>query len=149
MGMTNRVTYKDFDLSFQLYYRNGTTYSNNLLSGTMGDYTNTRYNHIVLDYWTRKNPINTFYGPGISQPYKSAINYEDASYLRVSDITIGYTMPKTILDRLKIEKVRVYMQIANPFVFSKYHGMDPEYNSSTYIDDVPNIVYTFGLNLGF
>ena len=149
MGMTNRVTYKDFDLSFQLYYRNGTTYSNNLLSGTMGDYTNTRYNHIVLDYWTRKNPINTFYGPGISQPYKSAINYEDASYLRVSDITVGYTMPKTILDRLKIEKVRVYMQITNPFVFTKYHGMDPEYNSSTYIDDVPNIVYTFGLNLGF
>ena len=149
MGMTNRVTYKDFDLSFQLYYRNGTMYNNNLLAGTMGDYTNTRYNHIVLDYWTRKNPINTFYGPGISQPYKAAIQYEDASYLRVSDITVGYTMPKTILDKLKIDKVRVYLQITNPFVFSKYHGMDPEYNSSTYIDDVPNIVYTFGLNLGF
>ena len=149
MGMTNRVTYKDFDLSFQLYYRNGTMYNNNLLAGTMGDYTNTRYNHIVLDYWTRKNPINTFYGPGISQPYKVAIQYEDASYLRVSDITIGYTMPKTILDKLKIDKVRVYLQITNPFVFSKYHGLDPEYNSSAYIDDVPNIVYTFGLNLGF
>lgn len=149
MGMTNHFTYKDFDLSFQLYYRNGTMYNNNLLGGSMGDYTNTRYNHIVMDYWTRKNPINTFYGPGISQPYKGAIQYEDASYLRVSDITVGYTMPKTILDKLKIDKIRVYMQITNPFVFSKYHGMDPEYNSSTYIDDVPNIVYTFGLNLGF
>ena len=41
------------------------------------------------------------------------------------------------------------MQITNPFEFTKYHGMDPEYNSSTYIYDVPNIVYTFGLNLGF
>ena len=115
----------------------------------MGDYTNFRYNHIVLNYWTRKNPTNDFYGPGVSQPYKSAIQYEDASYLRVSDITVGYTMPKRVLDRIKIDKLRLYLQITNPFVFSKYHGLDPEYNSSTYIDDVPNIVYTIGLNLGF
>ena len=149
MGMTNHVNYKDFDLSFQLYYRNGTTFNNNLLAGTMGDYTNFRYNHIVLNYWTRKNPTNDFYGPGVSQPYKSAIQYEDASYLRVSDITVGYTMPKRVLDKVKIDKLRLYLQITNPFVFSKYHGLDPVYNSSTYIDDVPNIVYTIGLNLGF
>jgi len=115
----------------------------------MGDYTNFRYNHIVLNYWTRKNPTNDFYGPGVSQPYKSAIQYEDASYLRVSDITVGYTMPKRVLDRIKIDKLRLYLQITNPFVFSKYHGLDPEYNSSTYIDDVPNVIYTIGINLGF
>jgi len=149
MGMTNRLIYKDFDLSFQLYYRNGTLYNNGLLTGTMGDYTNTRYNHIVLNYWTRKNPTNDWYGVGVSQPYKGAIQYEDASFLRVSDITFGYTMPKKILDKLKIDKVRIYVQVINPFVFTKYHGMDPEYNSSTYIDDVPNTVCTFGLNLGF
>jgi TonB-linked SusC/RagA family outer membrane protein len=149
MGMTNRLNYKDFDLSFQLYYRNGTLYNNGLLTGTMGDYTNTRYNHIVLNYWTRNNPTNDWYGVGVSQPYKGAIQYEDASFLRVSDITVGYTMPKKILDRMKIDKVRVYLQVNNPFVFTKYHGMDPEYNSNTYIDDVPNTIFTFGLNLGF
>ncbi len=149
VGMTNRLNYKDFDLSFQLYYRNGTLYNNGLLTGTMGDYTNTRYNHIVMDYWTRKNPTNDWYGVGISQPYKSAIQYEDASFLRVSDITFGYTMPKKMLDKLKIDKVRMYVQVNNPFVFTKYHGMDPEYNSNTYIDDVPNTIFTFGLNLGF
>ncbi len=149
IGMTNHLNYKDFDLSFQLYYRNGTLYNNGLLTGTMGDYTNTRYNHIVMDYWTRKNPTNDWYGVGISQPYKSAIQYEDASFLRVSDITLGYTMPKKMLDKLKIDKVRMYVQVNNPFVFTKYHGMDPEYNSSTYIDDVPNTIFTFGLNLGF
>jgi hypothetical protein len=115
----------------------------------MGDYTNTRYNHIVLNYWTRNNPTNDWYGVGVSQPYKGAIQYEDASFLRVSDITVGYTMPKKILDRMKIDKVRVYLQVNNPFVFTKYHGMDPEYNSNTYIDDVPNTIFTFGLNLGF
>ena len=149
MGMTNRINYKDFDFSFQLYYRNGTLYNNNLFAGTMADYTNTGYNHIVLDYWTRKNPINTMYGVGISQPYRSARNYEDASFLRVSDITAGYTMPKSVLNKLKMDKLRVFVQVTNPFVFTKYHGLDPEYNSSTYIDDVPTVICTLGVNLAF
>jgi hypothetical protein len=148
-GMTNRLSYKDFDLSFLIYYRKGTQFNNALLSGTMGDYTNTRYNHIVLNYWTRNNPTNTYYGPGVAQPYKSAINYEDASYLRISDITFGYTMPSTRLQRYGVERLRAYLQVTNPFVFTKYHGMDPEYNSGTYIDDVPTVIYTVGLNIGF
>ncbi len=149
VGMTNKLSYKNFDLSFLLYYRNGTLYNNNLLTGTMGDYTNTRYNHIVIDYWTRNNPINSWYGPGVSQPYKSAIQYEDASFLRVGDITLGYTMPKVKLDKMGIDRMRVYLQITNPFVFTKYHGMDPEFNSSTAGDDLPTAIYTFGINLGF
>lgn len=149
LGMTNRINYKDFDLSFLLYYRNGTTYKNNLLTGTMADYTNTRYNHIVLNYWTVNNPTNDFYGPGVSQPYKNAIAYEDASFLRISDITAGYTVPNTKLDKWGIDRMRVYLQVSNPFIFTKYHGQDPEYNSSTYIDDVPTVIFTFGVNLGF
>lgn len=149
MGMTNRINYKDFDLSFLLYYRNGTLYKNNLLTGTMADYTNTRYNHIVLNYWTVNNPTNDYYGPGVAQPYKGAIAYEDASFLRISDITAGYTVPKTKLDKWGIDRMRVYLQVSNPFIFTKYHGQDPEYNSSTYIDDVPTVVFTFGVNLGF
>jgi TonB-linked SusC/RagA family outer membrane protein len=149
IGMTNKLNYKNFDLSFLLYYRNGTLYNNNLLTGTMGDYTNTRYNHIVIDYWTRNNPINTWYGPGVSQPYKSAIQYEDASFLRVGDITMGYTVPKLKLDKMGIERMRVYFQITNPFVFTKYHGMDPEFNSTTAGDDLPTAIYTFGVNIGF
>ncbi|HVU53727.1 MAG TPA: TonB-dependent receptor [Puia sp.] len=148
-GMTNRLTYKDFDLSFLIYYRKGTQFNNGLLAGTMGDYTNTRYNHIVLNYWTRNNPTNDFYGPGIAQPYKQAIYYEDASFLRISDITAGYTMPATKLEKWGVDRMRVYLQVTNPFIFTKYHGLDPEYNSSTYIDDVPTIVYTVGLNIGF
>jgi hypothetical protein len=45
--------------------------------------------------------------------------------------------------------MRVYFQLTNPQFFTKYHGQDPEYNSSSYIDDVPYIIYTFGLNIGF
>jgi TonB-linked SusC/RagA family outer membrane protein len=149
MGMTNYFHYKAFDLSALLYYRNGTLYNNAVLTGTMGDFTNTRYNHIVMNYWTRSNPTNKWYAPGVSQPYKSAIQYEKASFLRVSDITFGYTMPKRVLDKRGVERLRFYIQVTNPFVVSKYHGLDPEYNSATYIDQVPTVVYTFGFNLGF
>ncbi len=149
MGFTNKFTYKAFDLSFLLYYRNGTLYNNGLLTGTMGDFTNQRYNHIVMNYWTKNNPVNDWYGPGVAQAYKSAIQYEKASFLRVSDITLGYTLPKTTLDKWGVDRLHFYVQVINPFVFTKYHGMDPEYNSSAYIDDVPTVTYTFGLNLGF
>ncbi len=150
IGMTNRFTYKDFDLSFFMYLRNGTMFMNGLFGGgTMADYTNNRYNHIVLNYWTVNNPTNDMYGVGISQPYKNAIAYQYANFLRISDITLGYTLPATKLTKIGADRLRVYLQVNNPFVFTKYKGLDPEFNGNTYIDDVPNIVYTFGINLGF
>jgi len=149
MGMTNRVSFKNLDLSFLFYYRNGTMYKNGMLDGTMADYTGGRYNKIVMNYWTKNNPTNDFYGPGVAQPYRGARSYEDASFVRLSDVTVGYTVPKSILDKRKIERMRIYMQVLNPNYWTKYNGMDPEYNSSTFIDDVPNLTYAFGLNIGF
>lgn len=149
MGMTNRVNYKNFDLSFLMYYRNGTMYRNGMLAGTMGEYTAGRYNKMVMNYWTRNNPTNDFYGPGIAQPYRNARSYEDASFLRLSDVTLGYTIPQGLLDKKKIERMRVYFQVINPKFWTKYNGNDPEYNGNTYIDDVPNMTLAFGLNVGF
>lgn len=148
MGMTNRMNYKNFDLSFLLYYRNGTMFRNGMLSGTMGEYTGTRYNHIVMNYWTRNNPTNDFYGPGVPQPYRNARSYEDASFLRLSDVTIGYTVPQSFLDKKKIDRMRVYFQVINPKFWTKFNSMDPEYNSNTYIDQVPSMTVAFGASIG-
>jgi hypothetical protein len=147
--MTNKLYYKNFDLSFLFYYRNGTLYKNGMVDGTMGDYGSTRYNHMVMDYWTRNNPTNDYYGPAVANPYRSARSYEDATFLRLSDVTFGYTMSENQLKGKKIERLRMYLQVINPRYFTKYHGQDPEYNSSTYIDDVPSMTYTFGMNIGF
>jgi hypothetical protein len=115
----------------------------------MGDYTNTRYNHIVLNYWTRNNPTNDWYGVGVSQPYKSAIQYEDASFLRINDVTMGYNLPKAKLEKLGIDRLRFYFQLVNPARFTKFRGNDPEYNGGGYQDDFEAINYTFGVNVGF
>ena len=56
---------------------------------------------------------------------------EDGSYLRVKNITLGYTFPKNLLQKAKIENVRVYMNIQNLYTLTKYTGFDPEVGAST------------------
>ncbi|HQR92420.1 MAG TPA: hypothetical protein PLZ97_03680, partial [Sediminibacterium sp.] len=74
---------------------------------------------------------------------------QDASFLRISDITFGYTLPQSLKNRLKMSNARVYAQVSNPFIFTKYTGFDPEFNSAIYQDDVPSILVTMGLNISF
>ncbi|MEO5996857.1 MAG: TonB-dependent receptor [Chitinophagaceae bacterium] len=149
MGITNRFNYKSFDLSFFLYYRNGVQYSNSTLSGTFGELGN-RYNSLAsLNYWTKTNPSNTYFSPFVANPYRGAINYQDASFLRFSDITVGYTLQKKTMSRFKMANARFYAQVSNPFVFTDYTGFDPEFNSAIYQDDVPSVIYTLGVNISF
>lgn len=150
MGVTNRFKFKNLDLSFFAYYRNGTQYYNNTLAGTFGDIASTRYNKLAsLDYWRSDNPSNSYFGVAAANPYRNAINYQDASFLRISDITLGYTLPKGMMDRWKLSNARVYTQVINPFVFTKYTGFDPEFNSAIYQDDVPSMTVSVGLNVSF
>lgn len=150
LGVTNRFKYRNFDFSFFTYYRNGVQYNNSTLSGTFGEMNNTRYNKLAsLDYWRSDNPSNTYFGVVAANPYRSAINYQDASFLRISDITLGFTLPRTLVDRWKISNARIYTQVLNPIVVTKFTGFDPEFNSAIYQDDVPSAVYTLGVNFSF
>ena len=56
---------------------------------------------------------------------------EDGSYIRLKNITLGYTFPKTLLQKARIENVRVYVNIQNLYTFTKYSGFDPEVGAST------------------
>ena len=150
LGITNRFKYKDLDLSFFVYYRDGVQYNNSTLSGTFGEISGTRYNKLAsLDYWRSDNPSNTYFGVVAANPYRSAINYQDASFLRISDITVGYTLPKGLMNSWKLANARIYAQVINPFVFTKFTGFDPEFNSAIYQDDVPSMTYTLGVNISF
>jgi TonB-linked SusC/RagA family outer membrane protein len=149
MGITNKFNLGNFDLSFLIYVSQGAQYRNSMLSGTMGDISNGRYNSLDLNYWTVNNPTDDYYGPGIANPFRQAIQYQDASFVRISDITFGYTLPGTTLERMGFSNFRMYAQIINPFVFHDFDGMDPEYNTGTYNDDVSFATYSFGVSLSF
>lgn len=149
MGMTNKFTFSNFDFSFLIYTSQGTQYRNSMLSGTMGEVGTGRYNALNLNYWTVNNPTDEYYGPGVSNPYRQAIQYQDASFVRISDITFGYTLPNHTLERMGFSNFRMYVQVINPFIFTDFDGMDPEYNSGTYNDDVSSSTYLFGVSLSF
>jgi TonB-dependent starch-binding outer membrane protein SusC len=150
-GINNTFTYKDWDFSFFIYTRQGVQYRNSLLSGTMGELGSNRYNHLNLNYWTETNPTNDYFGVWQSNPYREAIQYMDANFWRISNITLGYNLPKSLLERMKFTNVRFYVQANNPYLYvkNKIMWMDPEFNSGTYQDDVPNSTYIFGVNLSF
>ncbi|MEX2372046.1 MAG: TonB-dependent receptor [Bacteroidales bacterium] len=55
---------------------------------------------------------------------------EDASFLRLKNLRLSYSLPQSLLNRIQIQNVRVYGQVTNLFTLTNYSGLDPEYNSS-------------------
>lgn len=83
---------------------------------------------------------------------------EDASYLRVKNISLGYTFPQKWMQRLQIDNLRLYVNIQNLWTITNYKGYDPEIGALNYnvllrgIDDArypSQRIYTFGLNFNF
>ncbi|MGN1212146.1 MAG: SusC/RagA family TonB-linked outer membrane protein, partial [Candidatus Cryptobacteroides sp.] len=85
---------------------------------------------------------------------------EDGSYLRIKNLTIGYTFPKKLIEKIRVENLRLYVNIQNLYTFTKYSGYDPEVGASTQdstgltygVDNgrYPSpTMYSFGLNITF
>ncbi|MFC6996539.1 SusC/RagA family TonB-linked outer membrane protein [Rufibacter roseus] len=93
------------------------------------------YTH-QLDYWTPENP-NAFYPRPTQMTEASVFNFQpqtkyllDLSYLRVKNVQLGYTIPKVITTKAKIQRLRVYLSGENVFTFDNLNGVpiDPEIN---------------------
>ena len=83
---------------------------------------------------------------------------EDASFLRLSTLTLGYTLPENLTQKIKLQKVRVYVTGNNLFVLTPYSGYDPEVDTRTDTPLTPNVDYSaypksrswvFGINVSF
>jgi TonB-linked SusC/RagA family outer membrane protein len=155
-GITNRFSYKGFDLSVLVYARIGQT----ILSGFHRDVNQLagRYEQIKVDYWTPNNPTNEFPRPNANQEfpvYNSAIVYFDGSFVKIRNINFGYTFPEAIANKLRLQSLRLFSSIQQPFIFStyrsKYNGVDPETANGTIDNGVTPAtrVVTFGLNVKF
>ncbi|MAU15163.1 MAG: SusC/RagA family TonB-linked outer membrane protein [Muricauda sp.] len=150
-GLTTRIRYKGIGLSVVLNTRqNNMIYSewydnNNRLAG--------RYNNIDVDYWTPENPTNDNPRPNVSQEsvfLGSTLAYKDVSYVRVRNVALSYSLPESILGTLKMKDVTFNLTAENPFTFTKYKGMDPEFESNGERALYPSTkLYAIGLNLTF
>ncbi|NJM14785.1 MAG: SusC/RagA family TonB-linked outer membrane protein [Bacteroidales bacterium] len=114
----------------------------------------------VLNAWTPDNPSNTMprYTDQHTDNYSLASSryIENGSYARLQNITLGYTLPKNITDKIKAGQLRVYGTIQNVFTIASYSGIDPEIYSSEILDrGIDDGIYplartiAIGLELGF
>ena len=144
-GMTQRLAYRGFDLTVVANARFGHTIQSAFHGG--GIFHSARGNHLVTDYWTEDNPNAEFPRPhaGLQQPhYMTTLRYFDGSFIKIRSINFGYQFGPGIIDRLGIRSLRLYVNIANPYVYSTYvrdyHGIDPE----TSMDPIPQAATIMG-----
>lgn len=145
MGFTSNMRYKGFDLSFTLRANLGNYVYNNVKSN--GAYYNRVITEIVPTNMPRSVTETNFTAP----QYFSDVYLENASFLRMDNITLGYTFDKLVKNKFNL---RAYVTAQNLFVITDYTGLDPEIanTSSNGIDnDIFPRARTFimGLSLGF
>lgn len=129
-SMTNEFAWKNFDLNVFLTFEQGRDiYNGNnyiLTSGSGAD--NNRIE--MLDRWTPTNPSNKYPRASATgknrQSARTSEFLEDGSYIKIKNITLGYTLPETAISKMGMSYLRFYASITNPFTFTKFTGMDPE-----------------------
>lgn len=129
-SITNNFKLNGFDLSVNIYTRQGIKVMDDFMSkyGTFdGDKKDQGGNHLDLPYYTSEKPSNAYPAPGNPGKYKETLFIQDASFVRIGNISMGYTFPKSQLKKLMLDNLRVYTNVLNPFMFTKYHGFDPEW----------------------
>ena len=117
-----------------------------------GTYINPKYQE-TTHYGSYPFPNNggTNAGVGLQKDrWDEAKAIVDASYVKVKNITLGYTFPKSIINKIGCKHLRLYATVTNPFVFTKYKGFDPEWADAAAKNDGPStITYQFGASIKF
>ncbi|UOQ67684.1 SusC/RagA family TonB-linked outer membrane protein [Hymenobacter volaticus] len=145
-------SYKGFDLSFQFFARMGQmfNYEYNSYFDPQGIENSSQQN-----YWTPENPSNDYPRPDASLSkttqqnalYGNTLYYRDGSYVKLRAATLGYNIPQSVLEKLHMSSLRVYVQGKNLVTWSDIKDYDPERGGSI-TSPIPRVVLA-GINLGF
>lgn len=144
-GFNNDLRYKNWDLNIYLYARWGhwgASPTAGFDPSTGGDFTN-------MDYWV----AGTNEGASLPALYKGrklydyvgyqSLSYCEQSFIKIKRISLGYTLPKSVLSKINIQNARIYCTVTNPFYSAKENWLedrDPEGDSRS---------VTLGLNINF
>jgi TonB-linked SusC/RagA family outer membrane protein len=141
-GITNTFNYKNFEFSFFFYARTGFT-----IEGGAVDMQG-RYAARKVDYWRADNPTNAYpradYGNGGQPLYYSSMNYQDGTFVKLKNVSLGYTVPAKNLQKLHMANLKIYAQVLNPYLWSKNGFIDPDIGSS-----ITSRSMVLGLNASF
>jgi TonB-linked SusC/RagA family outer membrane protein len=175
-GLNQQFTYKGFDASVFVNFTLGsdvynankieftTSTANTSYANLLGEMSNrVRYidnsGALITDAATfqQVNANATIWSPVRGNYFLHSYAVENGSFLRVNNITLGYSLPKGLLSRAKVQTLRFYVTLNNLYTFTSYSGYDPEVNTRRSTPLTPNVDYAayprsraffFGLNLG-
>jgi len=161
-GFNLNASYKNFDLGIYLYGVQGREAINytKWFTDFYPTFAGGKSKAILYESWlpTRTNtnvPIAENVASFSSTGQINSYYIEDASYLRLKNVMLGYTLPKGVLSKLKVDRLRIYVQATNLFTSTKYTGLDPEVigsdqGSGVDVGAYPTVkTYLVGLNLNF
>jgi TonB-linked SusC/RagA family outer membrane protein len=163
-GISNTLRFKGFDFEVFVRYSGG----NKIMNITRADLLTlgrTNNGTEILERWTTPGQVTNiprlrFQNDNFS--YLAGLTnsqfVEKGDFFRVQNITLGYSLPQSVMKTLNISRLRVYAQVQNAFTFTKYKGLDPEINANGDTNSQFGIdyntnplarIFTFGLNVGF
>ncbi|MDL2319693.1 SusC/RagA family TonB-linked outer membrane protein [Alistipes sp. OttesenSCG-928-B03] len=167
-GISSDITWNGFDMNFMFYYTIGKHMINNYAYSALG-YTTGSFGPLLADpsdytVWRNPGDGNTDF-PAIyasnqstyGSQYSASSNdsrIEKVNFLRLKQLTIGYSLPKNIMQKIKVDGMRIYFTAENLFLLSNYSGVDPEvvspYSGYDNFDNYPLArKLTIGLTVNF
>ncbi len=157
MGLNLNLAYKGFDLYMQWYSALG----HEIMNGAkMITYAYGR-NQDLVSQWSETNSDSAIPAyRGTNKVHDNYMGYtdlwmEDGSYVRLKNLTLGYSIPKRTLEKIHLEKLRLYLSAQNLLTFTKYSGYNPEIGGSVISRGVDRanyptaVIYSAGMNLSF
>lgn len=149
-GMTNTFRYRDFDLAFHMYFQMGAKQYDQFFNNFALEWNSQNFNNLRTNYWTPENPSNTMGRPS-NMGSRGNIAYAKTDFLKVSYLTVGYSINKKLLNNWGLSSARIYVTMQNPLILTKFRGLDPEQPSISNIGDTDGMTMNtlFGINVSF
>lgn len=178
-SLSTSIYYKGFDFSVMVYTKQGQWSKSALHDGKYMKWSDRGNQHLAIDFYIPKGaPIidhetgniianpETHYG---NYPYPNNTDtsaggyfsdkgsakgenyqYHKTSFVKVKNITLGYTFPNKWIGKIGLKHLRLYMNVINPFCFTDYEGFDPEWADAGLQNGGPaSVTYQFGANIKF
>ena len=162
-GWDNTFRWKSFDLNFLFFFSGGNYVYNGTKAG-MRDMRSWNNSKEALTRWQKPGDITNIprivFGDNISNGSGVVIseNVEKGDFLKLRSLTFGYTLPKSVTEKIGINSFRFYGQVMNAFTLTSYTGYDPEISSNGNGNQNPSVdrnsvpqarSINFGVNVGF
>jgi len=157
-AFNSNMVYKDFDLGFMFRFSGGNKINNLTRRELLSQGFNNNGTEILGRWQSVDNPGDGW-TPRLRDDRETTININQASsrfvekgdYIKLDNITLGYNLPKSVLDKVGLEKFRLFVQGQNLLIITDYKGLDPEMEvlGNDYNGTPRSRIFSVGLNVGF